>query len=529
MKANQLQTAKNYSLRMSALGIFVLLLALSGHAAGLLADDQPSNVKGAAATFEQRVQSDTELLMATATRSAKIAGTDERLAWEKTLLEIAERRQAAMISLMENAPDMALKLAFPAERRDRLAAAVRGHVEELVSLEGTLEVLGWVDDDGRVGYERYLDLGDTRLQLFVEDLPDNYINGTRVRVDGLRLADRLAANKTGMTALAHDDPAQGNEPDGTTGVTSESALVINVKFPTTATEPWTIAQATNVFANQAVAYFAEVSYHHYSFQADVAGWYTIAPTTGSCQANILRDRAVAAATADGWPVSQYNHVVIAFPRVAACSWAGLGQQPGRYTWLNNAMRLSVGVHELGHNLNLAHSHSRNCTGDGPLSDPCTTAEYGDRFDVMGSGGAVSYHGAYKAFKGWIPASDVIQVTPADVAATVQLYSVENDEGLPRVLRVDRPGTSPQPYFYIEMREAVGVDAPLRSYPRLQNGVAVYLGRPNNQSIINMGQRGMAGETPLLVGNTLYDPTSDLNITLLSMEDGVATVYVSYVP
>src|SRR5262249_19086650 len=188
-----------------------------------------------------------------------------------------------------------------------------------------------------------------------------------------------------------------------------------------------------------------------AFQADVTPWYTISASASTCATTTFRDEAVAAAMADGFDPSQYNHVVMAFPRVASCAFAGLaqvGQVGGSgpyYAWLNNAMNMRVAVHELGHNLGLLHSHSIHCSDASLLPDvaSCTKAEYGDLFDDMGTSTA-AYHGGYKAYLQWIPDSDVISVTPDDQAVEVTLNSVETVSG-PRVLRVARPNTDPQEY------------------------------------------------------------------------------------
>src|SRR5262249_59463297 len=136
------------------------------------------------------------------------------------------------------------------------------------------------------------------------------------------------------------------------------------------------------------------------------------------------------------------------------------------------------------------------------------------------------HGTYKNYLGWIPNSDVIALTPADGAALVTINSVETDNG-PRVLRVARPGTNE--FFTIEMREPIGIDAGLSTVPYLLTGVAVYQGTSTrNQWIIDIAyQTTTILDAPLQLGDTFYDPTSDLNITLFHIGGGQDTVYLSY--
>lgn len=512
-------------LKRATIVVFVFLFAFGDGRRGSAAVDPPKTVTSEAVSLAQSIRSDTERLISVAVKASNAGDTATHSTRKKTMLEIAKRRQAVMMSLMEKAPAEALKQAFPATWRDWLPAEVRDHVEARVSLEGILEVLGWVAEDGRAGYEYYLDLGETRLKLFVENPPDTCVNGTRVTVDGLRLADQLAANNAGVTVLEPAPSASDAKPKS--GVRYERGLVINVNFPSIPTEPWTIEQAINVFTNEVMPYFVGASYDQYMIDFQIAGWYTIDAPTDTCESRTYRELGVAAAEASGIDTSPYDHVVIAFPRVPACRWAGLGQVPGRYTWLNNAMRATTATHELGHNLGLAHSHSIRCS-DGPLDGNCSRAEYGDHFDRMGSGPLVSYHGTYKVYLGWIPTSDMVDVTAEDGDKVVTIYSVEQASG-PRVVRAFRPGTDE--FFTMEMREPIDVDEPLSRYPYLLTGVAVYMGSSlRNQSIIDVAyETSTVDDAPLQVGDTLYDPISTLSITTVAVGNGQATIYVSYNP
>ncbi|MBI1748397.1 MAG: hypothetical protein HYR55_17710 [Acidobacteria bacterium] len=520
------RNAKNFVLGLVTLGALWLGLSISGLANEFATDMISNYVAGKVAPLEMIVQSETQSLKAAMAISAKAAGRAARLAVEKNLLEIAQRREAAMLSLMEIDPSAARQQAMSEEWRNQLPAEVRLHVEEPLYVTGTLEVLGRLDDDGRIGIERYVESGDTRLQIFMAGRPDDFDTGDYVTIDGLRLADRLAADSSGIKrqSTAHD--SLGPRTDENLGVRYARALVININFNPARSEPWTMERVDEIFNGQILPWFIEASYNHFSLEADIAGWYTIAASPTTCASSTFRTQAVDAATADGFDVSQYDYVIIAFPRVTACRWAGLGQISGRYSWLNNAMSRSTATHELGHNLGLYHSHSLRCS-EGPLSGSCTTTEYGDRFDRMGRG-AAPFHGDYRAYLTWIPASDVISLTPEDGARTVTIRSVESLSG-PRVLRVARPGTNQT--FSIDMREPIGFSEPLQSYPALQNGVAVYIGSSQrNQSIIDMAyETPVVDDAPLMVGDTFTDPNSTLSITPLAVGNGEATITVRYGP
>lgn len=473
-------------------------------------------------SLQRGVRSETERLLAVAAVLGRTGATDARANLVAALKQAAERRETAMLALMEAAPEVALAGAMPAAERDGLPPEARAHVEKDATETGTLEVLGRLEEDGRVGYERYLVIGERRLRLWIERVSDDYLSGSVLTVRGIALADQIASTEE-MVIVRE---ARGNTPvtSNGSGPATRRALVININFSDMPTEPWTIDTAITRFAD-ATSWFLEGSYGQMTIVSDVIGWFTIAAPSTTCSPNTFLTQAQAAARTAGYEPNNYDHVVITFPRASGCGWSGLGQVPGRITWLNNTVSRSVSTHELGHNLGLAHSHSRRCS-ESPLTGSCSTSEYGDRFDVMGSGGAAHYHGSYRTYLGWIPSSDVSTVTPSTSDVVVTLRSAESASGT-RVLRVQRGATNE--YFHVEAREAIGYDSVLGTYPLLLNGVAVYLGTTwRDQSIVDIGYTtATVADSPLVFGDTLYDYGGDVSITPLYNIDGDTYVQVHY--
>lgn len=237
----------------------LVLLAFDAHA-------QPpsTNSRAEIAVLAQIVRSaNDQLRQAAATGSPGLAQLN---IW----LQIAEQRRAAMLSLMERSPELALQNAFPREQREQLPVDVRANVEQPARLEGSLEVLGVLfdQDNGRTGVRLNLYTANEGIQLFVETLPDDYVTGAQVVVNGVRLGNWVAALHTGVTKTGGSAAGSG----GLTGAVSRRALVININFSDLSTEPWTIDFAQNaIFNDQVTPWYDDASYGQLEFQADVTG------------------------------------------------------------------------------------------------------------------------------------------------------------------------------------------------------------------------------------------------------------------
>ncbi|MEJ7787302.1 MAG: hypothetical protein WKF96_21070 [Solirubrobacteraceae bacterium] len=120
---------------------------------------------------------------------------------------------------------------------------------------------------------------------------------------------------------------------------------------------------------------------------DVAGPLSVGIPGRGCDEDAIAAAADDAAAANGFSPASYQQIVYVLPRVPDCSWAGLGELPGRRAWTNGYLETSVVAHEVGHNRGNHHASSLRCTGpDGrptTLSSSCNSNEYGDPFDVMG--------------------------------------------------------------------------------------------------------------------------------------------------
>jgi Gametolysin peptidase M11/NPCBM-associated, NEW3 domain of alpha-galactosidase len=416
-----------------------------------------------------------------------------------------------------------------------LPATVLGQTKPKKVLDGTLEVL---HEDRPQGsrYHYFLNSTEGRVKL---KLPDDghaghkhngdHQTGDRVRVRGEKIGETLALDSGagGMQTLSQVFP-------NTFG--PQKTLVLLVNFQDNASQPYSTDYAQDVVFNTTSNFHYENSYGQTWLEGDVRGWFTLPINGATCDFNAIYFAARQAATDAGIHLADYKRFIYAFPSTDSCGWWGLGTVGGNpsHAWINGSLQLRVVGHETGHNLGLYHSHALEC-GATTIGSSCTKYEYGDTVDIMGS--TAGHYNAYqKEWLGWLNYGASPPVTTADQDG---VYAIDNYE-LPgtnpkavKILKATDPNTGYKDWYYVERRQALGFDDPFSTNANLMNGVVVHTGSessPDTSYLLDMTpETGSWFDPALGVGQSFYDPTAGVTISVLSADNSGASISVSYGP
>lgn len=410
--------------------------------------------------------------------------------------------------------------------------------EQPVVTDGTLEIL--IEDHIAAGTSTRTDTLVTpsgeRLQLHYPEDPPALRHGQRVRLKGIKLDGHAVVEEAEDVGYLTDGPgstgaAAGAEPVSALSAPMTRKIAVILYHWSTQTAPWTVDYTRgNMYTNplSVSKYYEEVSYgqtlirgHLNPTTGDVFGWYVLPGAPPGCGQGGASD-AAALAAADGFVDSNYQHVIYAFAGTS-CGWVGMAEYWGRRAYINHGW-FDVGIvsHELGHNLGLGHARSKSCTSGGvpvALSPTCTTAEYGDRFDIMGG---ASLHRHFKPenknARGWLAPENIQTVTTDGTYAVAPHELASPGVQMLSIAEVGQPG------FSVEFRQPYGVFDDFAPTDPAVNGTLI-----RDDSLLDMtpGSAGGFLDAALPAGQTFTDPATGLKIKTSSVSASGAAVQVTF--
>jgi hypothetical protein len=414
------------------------------------------------------------------------------------------------------------------------ASQARAHEGSHTTLEGDLEVIQLDDFDRGRSQRRYFlhdaKSGRRRELVFDAGAPSHLRTGQKIRMRG-RPHGPQAFHADEVALLGDSAPAEGSGGVAAAPQARAAVVMLVDLANASASAQYTVAQIAGAMwtgARSLDGLYQAGSYGQISFPPDTNadgapdafGPFAISHSAGSCDYDAWANAADSRATAAGVDLSLYRHRVYVLPRydLLSCGWAGVAQVGcGAWcrAWIAEGESPMVYVHELGHNVGMAHA------GTDPENDGVVNAEYGDSSDPMGASRAwhvwnaphvdqMGWFGSYPGTLATVTSSGVYDLRPM----STHPLSV----GGLRALKIAKPDTGG--YYYLSLRQASGYDDSLGS---------TYTQGVNVHRYAGSGYALTGFVDSLATGEFFQDAANGLTVTQLARaSDGsYATVEVAF--
>lgn len=345
---------------------------------------------------------------------------------------------------------------------------------------------------------------------------------------------------------------------GSTSVGPQRTMVILVTTQDAESVPASKEQINDiVFNGQFNNFIKEASYNKTYFVGDVYGWFTLPRNmnvSGTCtrpSKNELSDI-----------ISQNNISVNNYDRVLVlrnfCGGYDSSSLPGQgiviigdktfvsltdvrlnlttvydlypFTW--NFMDAAL-AHEFGHALGLLHDNFLDCGLKiiPAINNPCSNIEYGNSYDVMGSGSlALHYNALYKEMLGWLDSNSSKTIINS---GSYILSPLEASSTGIKLIKV-QPISGNIPLYAIEYRRAIGFDSNLATstLTKNQSGIIIYKiieGTPQATQLLNMHPNQLSGKQKLFyvalgLGETFVDSDNGITVGPVTRTDDKGAVF-----
>lgn len=493
------------------------------------------------------------------TQTSRLGTIQRQVLGRESVSESALRERAGLLGrLMRDDPRHASEFMLSDEsRRELLSRFPRtaNWLESAGQWQG--ELVSMVVDDlerGATSTQHYVTIGDREYRLnSVSPIPAAACR-TGVSVQGFRLGnDVLATSVRSAQALT----AAGCTTTGEQRTAVILASMPSAPLPPQVTPALLQAAFFSTAGRSVDGFYREASYGKAWLSGSVFGPFQLDADYDCSKTTDLVRAAVRAADATV-NFRNYSRVIVVAPRNGSCA-IGIGSigctaltspSAGVFTasfvflgadyLTSNDAVVSVASHEMGHNLGLAHSNSRDYGAEalGPLGAAARDTEYGDNFSMMG----VSYSAAdqfilghfnapHKQRLGWLSGEVDYQDVQAGGTFTLSAYSAKT--GL-KALRVRR-GSGSDEWLWLEYRQPAGnYDTSLASYsPLAYGGVLVHHDLASETFgrtfLLDMSPFAAPNDfrlAPLLAGSQWDDPYTNLTLQATAAPNGLE-IHVIY--
>lgn len=450
---------------------------------------------------------------------------------------------------MRENPAEFLKIAVPAAVTTKMAEPARAGFETEATAEGLFEVLHFDNLEAKQSKtEYYLRTGgNERLQLFFGDQDRIPPPQSKISVTGFRLDDLVAVPATNEKFVKVLEKGKAIE------TVDKKMAVFLFNFSNNNQQPWTVDEIREwTFTGQysANAYYKEASFGKWKLSGklrqdgDVFGWFKIPTENTGCRYWEWPEMVKQQAKNQGIDTEGYDNYIYAFP-YSSCWAAGWAEIGGKNSWIDgsySSYRNYLIIHELGHNFGTAHANLYYCVDDNnrqvPISPDCRSQEYGDPFDVMGSGAARHMNDFHKAQVGWLTPANIKEITKD---GTFSLFPIErpprgNRTQSLRILRTKNGDGSVKEYYYLEFRRPAGIFDDFPGEAPVVNGVTIRLGPPITEirqsqliDTVTDGGLGYTLDAPLVAGRTFADDSRGITFSKVKASAQKAEVKIEFKP
>ncbi|MBM2817717.1 MAG: hypothetical protein HW401_307, partial [Parcubacteria group bacterium] len=475
---------------------------------------------------------------------------------KQVLANLAIERQMLVKELMRKDPAMFLSLAIKTDQRNLLPLDIQPYIEKEATLTSKIEVMH-IDDFDNPENSRFdyflkdID-GKTRINFYPTDSL-NLVSGTLIKTSGFRLGDNFVSPINKRSFEVQETPALESIGD-------QKTLVILLDFTNSGAHPFTKEKAYDlVFNDQFQDFYKEQSYNQVSFSGDVVDWYKLNKNRSNCSENgdVITDIELGQIVkGKGIDLAKYKRIVLLSNVQNSGGWSGIGLwdkeingisysfsvacvgvgdffDTNEFDWYDSATSSGypfewkdfdyIMSHEMGHSLGLNHANGWVC-GNEAIGDNCTDLEYGNPFDVMGTGRKSLHSNAfYKELLGWIKSSQILEINES---GTYSINTLEKDSAI-KFAKISNYAQKYTPY-YLEYRKAFGFDSKLKQ-PYIssnQNGLFINKTKENWQGVVDKSMLIDASPTEELWYQDIAKTTLNSGATFADPDNGITIDNVS---